>query len=348
MKQKLFLAVFGVLAGVISFCFAYPYLKQRLIAQPDGAQFESIDDLRRAMLRRDDRDVRQDHSVTLRSIIQPHPSDMIMYELIPNMQIQFQGVPVSINSCGMRGPQRAVKKPENVYRIALLGDSFAFGWGVEYRESFAAVIEDKLNSLLTGSGRVEVLNFGIPGYSTFQEVALFEERALDFEPDAVLVFFVENDFGLPFYIRDLQGSDFFHTSTAFARSLLKRDQSEEYKKRREFINQIDASRALARLSDLAAQSDIPLYLTINPNKKAGAVKEKLWVLDKKQHGISLIELRKPLLRYVKLMKLDPARLSLPDDPHPSPLKHRLLGQLLASAFVPHVIKHLELDPLSSN
>jgi hypothetical protein len=40
-----------------------------------------------------------------------------------------------------------------------------------------------------------------------KQVSLFEELGLDFNPDAVLLYFVQNDFGMPFFIRDLSGNN---------------------------------------------------------------------------------------------------------------------------------------------
>ena len=64
---------------------------------------------------------------------------------------------VSTNSIGLRGPELEDPKPE--IRIACVGDSVAFGWGVSYEESYPA----RLERLLIERGRsVEVLNAGVP------------------------------------------------------------------------------------------------------------------------------------------------------------------------------------------
>jgi hypothetical protein len=110
--------------------------------------------------------------VSLRAIVRSHPSDSIIYTLKPDLDLNFVRARVQTNSCGMRSPERPIVKPPGVYRIALLGDSFAFGWGVEQHETFAQKLEDVLNKRSRGHVKFEVLNFGVPGYSTFQEVAL--------------------------------------------------------------------------------------------------------------------------------------------------------------------------------
>lgn len=49
-----------------------------------------------------------------------------------------------INSFGLRGEERGIRKPANTYRILLLGDSFAQGFGVDFEKSFGKVLEGKL------------------------------------------------------------------------------------------------------------------------------------------------------------------------------------------------------------
>ena len=66
------------------------------------------------------------------------------------------------NEYGYRGPARAPEKPEGVFRIAALGDSFVYGQGVPANDAVSAQLERKLSDQLPG---VEVLNFGVPGYN---------------------------------------------------------------------------------------------------------------------------------------------------------------------------------------
>ncbi|MCB0333512.1 MAG: SGNH/GDSL hydrolase family protein, partial [Bdellovibrionales bacterium] len=198
MREKLFLLSFGVILGCLSLWAARPLIIQLTSKLPEGAQFESVEEFQRAMLKHDERDTKENGSVSLRSIITPHPSDEIMYDLLPNLHVDFQGVPVRTNSCGMRGKEISTIKPERTYRVAFLGDSFTFGWGVNEEEAFPWIVEKILQEHASEGVNVEIINMGVPGYSTFQQVALFEEKGLDFAPDAVVLYFVDNDFGLPF------------------------------------------------------------------------------------------------------------------------------------------------------
>jgi lysophospholipase L1-like esterase len=95
------------------------------------------------------------------------------------------------NSLGIRGPEATREKPEGLWRIAIIGDSVTYGLHVEADEAYPSVLEAKLNE--AGIGPVEVLNFGVPGYNTFQEYTLLRTRVLQFDPDLVIMTFTADD-----------------------------------------------------------------------------------------------------------------------------------------------------------
>jgi lysophospholipase L1-like esterase len=105
-----------------------------------------------------------------------------------------QGVKVTLrsNSAGFRTPEVRGRKEKDVYRIIMLGDSTTFGWGVNQEESYSRILEKKLN-LHSKKRRYEVVNFGIPGYTSFHGKAVFNHFALDLDPDMVVVTFGAND-----------------------------------------------------------------------------------------------------------------------------------------------------------
>ncbi|MCH2170861.1 SGNH/GDSL hydrolase family protein [Myxococcota bacterium] len=117
-----------------------------------------------------------------------HPG--LRYELKPGSRDREH----RINSEGMRGPEVLRFKPPGTFRIAVIGDSIAFGYEVDANRTFAALIERVLNRDLADSDRrFEVINFGVPGYGIDQAVKTLEKRVLDFEPDLVIYAYCLND-----------------------------------------------------------------------------------------------------------------------------------------------------------
>jgi lysophospholipase L1-like esterase len=114
------------------------------------------------------------------------------YELQPNVSVFAHGAMVRTNAFGMRDVERTKEKPPGVVRVAALGDSFTFGFGVESEATWPAVLERLLNEGAPAR-RVEVLNFGAGGYSTQDEAVVLRRRALEFAPDVVVLGYVEND-----------------------------------------------------------------------------------------------------------------------------------------------------------
>jgi lysophospholipase L1-like esterase len=100
------------------------------------------------------------------------------------------GHQVSINSYGLRG--REVGPPEpGTLRVLVLGDSVTFGHGVAEDDTFVRKLE------IQREGReppIEVVNAGIPGWSTRQQRIFYERHSAGIAPDLVLVGFVLNDF----------------------------------------------------------------------------------------------------------------------------------------------------------
>lgn len=102
-------------------------------------------------------------------------SPWFLWELSPGIHREF-GVSVSINSVGLRAPEIGVKSRP---RLIAVGDSSIYGFGVAEAEVFTA----RLGATLP----VEVINAGVPGYSTFQTLNLLDARVLALQPDLLLI-----------------------------------------------------------------------------------------------------------------------------------------------------------------
>ena len=84
------------------------------------------------------------------------PDGRLGFTLRPGVEVRHAdrdfSVSVAVNALGMRGPERRAAKSVGTARILLLGDSFAFGWGVEQEEAFGARLERLLTERV-GLGR---------------------------------------------------------------------------------------------------------------------------------------------------------------------------------------------------
>ena len=119
----------------------------------------------------------------------------IRFEHRPLVKERLMGVELRTNASGMRGREYSADVRDEVVRIAVLGDSIALGWGVDEDRTFAAVLEDYLDSSspVKGVRRFEVLNFGIGNYNIGDQYRLLIDRVFDFHPQVVLVSSFLND-----------------------------------------------------------------------------------------------------------------------------------------------------------
>ncbi len=91
------------------------------------------------------------------------------------------------NALGLRTDERRAvpetPKPPDLYRILLLGPSFAFGWGSDYEDSFGALIAEQLS---VPGKRVELMNLGTPAQSPGPQLCWLEREGERYDPDLVI------------------------------------------------------------------------------------------------------------------------------------------------------------------
>jgi len=98
------------------------------------------------------------------------------------------------NSLGLLGNEIAVKKPANVFRILILGDSFTEALQVKEGKSFCEQLELLLNKNRQAAGkRFEVINAGVSSYSPICEYLLFKRELTKLSPDIVILQLFAND-----------------------------------------------------------------------------------------------------------------------------------------------------------
>jgi alginate O-acetyltransferase complex protein AlgI len=113
--------------------------------------------------------------------------DFVRGDLQPGSRIVFLDRPLSVNRWGMRDRDVPHAKPPGTYRIAFLGPSIVMGTGVGDDDTLTRFLEERLNTIAPDGRRYEVLNFGVADCSLVEQLALLQEQALAFEPDAVFI-----------------------------------------------------------------------------------------------------------------------------------------------------------------
>jgi lysophospholipase L1-like esterase len=273
----------------------------------------------------------------------------LAYELRPDIEASSHGVPVLVNAHGLRDVPRSVEPSSDVFRIAALGDSFTFGQGVPGERTWPAVLERMLGEI--GGRSVEVLNFGVPGYSSRDEAALLEHRVLAFDPDLVIVGYTLNDPDAD----PAQGSlhaayssprwwQHSHLLRLLAQVLHERD-----------VRRLGAGNHLAwlhrdpttwgtvelafeRMRVVSSPRELPIVIAIFPTTPggewAGYVFEPAhWQVARaaSEAGFSFVDLLDGFRRH------EPSRLRVaPDDSHPNALGHWEAARTLRDWLVEHV------------
>ena len=117
----------------------------------------------------------------------------LLRRFIPTLPQEFRDSPtwtIALNARGYRTPEFAREKAPGALRIACVGDSWTFGMNVDQERTYPSRLAADLGA---GGANVEVLNFGVLGYSSFQGRRLLESRVLELRPDIVVVGFGMND-----------------------------------------------------------------------------------------------------------------------------------------------------------
>lgn len=122
-------------------------------------------------------------------VILPPNSDFIQTQCLE------EPVLIHANSEGFRDAEFEIEKSDDVFRIAVLGDSYTEARHVPLEKSFHGVLEEKLNQELGGKKKFEVYSFGMGGSGTYKNYLYLTHYALKYKPDLVILAFLPlNDF----------------------------------------------------------------------------------------------------------------------------------------------------------
>jgi len=258
---------------------------------------------------------------------------------------------VVTNADHFRDQDFTTAKGAGVTRIAVLGDSFAWGWGVDAKDRFSDILQTKLNT--SGKTNYQVYNTSVPGWESRDELEFLEKRAGMFGFDTIILSYFLNDiykdrsFDLPFMsrryddvkrlplIKTIMDKSYFleftivhilNFSSSFSNDINQREMT-LYKDPQSWKNHEET---LAKIIDYTRKNKQKLIVVIFPyldlvNQKpypAEFVHQKLteFFSSKKIEVINLA----PLLADYPAKKL----MASPYDMHPSPLVHRLVAEKL--------------------
>jgi len=265
-----------------------------------------------------------------------------------------------------RSPYERTAKPPNAFRIVVLGDSFTWGDKVARTEDlWTSRLESLLDREVTGRD-VEVVNLGMKGFTTANEVELMERLGWQFDPDLVLIQFYANDaypsrpnFGradsdviwptyriVPSRLRDGAAGRselLIFLEGRLNRILVNADHASLY--RDDYEGWVQVQGALRELGHQARDRGVPAALIMNPHFVRGrwtvdthpysAVYDKVAVVAR-QAGLRVLDLR---LAFASQGQPGEHWWATPYDAHPNEEAHAVIARataefLRASELVP--------------
>jgi len=116
-------------------------------------------------------------------------STTLSMEFRPVCDGTLEGTTFRTNKIGLRGPNL---RTDGARRILAVGDSCTFGWRVSEADTYPAQLEAVLNRR-AGGDRYQVINAGVPGYTSYQGLVYLQEQGLALRPEIVVIGFGFND-----------------------------------------------------------------------------------------------------------------------------------------------------------
>ena len=257
---------------------------------------------------------------------------LVGHEHRPNKSMELMDVMVDINSDGLRDKEYPVDKTD-ARRIVFLGDSLTFGWGVEDNKTFATLIEEDLNS----KEPTEVINFGTGNYNTEQEVNLFIDKGLKYNPDKVVLFYFINDAeltpeksGLWFLGYSHFISFYWSRINSLMNNLVPSKSFQEYYESlydQDEQGWINARKAILQLRDICKENGIEFQVVLLP--ELHDVNNEIFANVYNNLARFLGENNIDFLNLAKLFENHPNQIELWvsfDDAHPNNIAHRKIAE----------------------
>lgn len=115
------------------------------------------------------------------------------YRGMPFLNYGLSPIREGFNSLGYRGREIEVPKQSGTYRIVALGGSTTFGEYLDsWEKAYPSQLEDVLHTVY-GYDHIDIVNAGVPGYTTWESAVNLLLRVQDLEPDMVIIYHGVND-----------------------------------------------------------------------------------------------------------------------------------------------------------
>lgn len=271
---------------------------------------------------------------------------------VPGLIYTYAPGRCDMNAFGFPDVEHPRHKLPGVYRIVLIGDSVAEGRDVKRSERFAAILQERLNRL--GHRLLyEVVVMARVGYSTSQEMIVFEDDAMPFDPDLILWSYCLNDPADPVY-HNANGrlGAYYHRPTSYLLEWARRaifvarerwrgrECPDEFHERVHCVYHARIRGELERIASIAGAHDVPVVFLIHPvfepdknldDYSHAALHRRLAEMAS-DDGMAVLDLRPALAPYPS----DEIKIHSPDyfDPwHFNALGHRVTGDAIAAFLV---------------
>lgn len=228
----------------------------------------------------------------------------------PNAAVTAWGQPLRTNELGFRDAAVPPKQPGEL-RIIVLGDSFTVSAGVDERDMWTRLLQQRLGKALP---QARVVNLAVGGYNIVQYRMVLEEVGLALAPDLLLVaLFPDNDFSMATYNENFrvasgepQAALPWHEELYVYRAYLGRlaARLESLFRRKADPGAVDRAgwernaAALQAIADIARREELPLAVALLPHtwhlERQRALFARVGGLCR-QLGIACIDLLEPFI-----------------------------------------------------
>ena len=241
---------------------------------------------------------------SLADLLEVSPSPHRIYQLRPNLDVQFLGARVQTGPRGWRDRDPLRAKIPGERRIVGIGDSVLFGWGVEEGERYLDLLQAGLER--TTRTRWTSIALAAPGYNLEMELDALRAEGPSWQPDVLLYGLVDNDMCLPNFVvpptglfdqlrlvRLLRGSALPRTLVERGDVLLRPSQAVNLPRAnpefrdafcspdnvpaafRSRVGERSFRRALGEVAEIAVRSEVPLIIVDHTGTDSDLLAEEL-------------------------------------------------------------------------